>query len=96
MNREVVGGGGASIYPLTGDVLSTPGSPTVTVVGLQNIPVVQKFLTGGEYLEYNISSNSWLPTLRASIQVNGVTVSDDYEISVNTGSGVSVNGVPVG
>lgn len=89
MNREIYPGG---IYPLTGDVESQAGNQPVTVVGLQGIPVEQTFFDGGEYLEYNPNTHQWEPTLRASIQVNNITVSDDYLITVNVPKMVLVNG----
>jgi hypothetical protein len=92
MNREIVIPGGAGVYPLTGDVLSQAGNPTVQVVGLRGIPVADSFLNGGEVLEYNVNTHSWEPVLRAAIQVNGITVSDDYIITVNVQKSVLVNG----
>ena len=84
--------GGAGIYPLAGDVQSTAGNQTVTVVGIQNIPILQAFLNGGEVLGYNPNTRQWMPTLRAAIQVDNVTVSDDYIITVNVPKMVLVNG----
>ncbi len=92
MNREIVGGGGASIYPLIGDVTSTAGNATVTVTGIQGIPIASPFLDGGAALVYNANAHNWQPILRATIQVNGLTVSDDFEISVNVPRGILVNG----
>ncbi len=94
MNREVVIPGGAGVYPLTGDVLSTAGDQTVRVIGIQGIPVQRISPEPGSYLEYNQNAGRWEPILRASIQVNGITVSDDYDISVNAVH-VYVNGTPV-
>lgn len=92
MNREIVIPGGAGIYPLTGDVQSTAGNALVTVVGLRGVTIANEFLSGGEVLEYNINTNQWVPTLRAAIQVNNITVSDDYLITVNVPKMVEVNG----
>lgn len=89
MNREIWPGG---VYPLAGDVQSTAGNPTVTVVGLQSVPVSAISMDGGEILEYSIASHAWKPTLRASIQVDRVTVSDDYLITVNVAKPIFVNG----
>ena len=58
MNREIATGG-ASIYPLNGDVASAAGSNVVTVIGLQGIPVTHSFPVGGEILTYDLASNSW-------------------------------------
>lgn len=92
MNRELVVPGGAGVYPLTGDVESEAGSATVTVVGLQGRTVTDPFLQGGENLQYNGTSNEWVPTLRASILVNGVPASDDYTMTVNVSRPIKING----
>jgi len=91
MNREIVGLA-AGIYPLVGDVSSTAGSPRVTVVGLQTIPVQNAVPSPGAGLEYNANTNEWEPTLRATVQVNGLTVSDDGLVSVNVVKPILVNG----
>jgi len=92
MNREIVIPGGAGVYPLTGDVVSQAGNATVQVSGLRGVPITNTFLDGGEVLEYNVNTNNWEPTLRAAIQVNNVTVSDDYIITVNVPKMALVNG----
>ena len=94
MNREIVlSGGGAGIYPLTGDILSTAGSPTVRVTGIQGIPVLQSVVPSGAMLQYNQNNNRWEATLNAQIQVNGITVSGDPWVSVNAAKPITVNGV---
>lgn len=90
MNREIYPGG---LYPLAGDVVSTPGSPSIAVVGIQGIPIQTVNLNGGEVLEYNPNVTAWVPTLRAAIQVDGVTVSDDYTMAVNLTEFAQINGV---
>lgn len=95
MNREVVIPGGAGVYPLTGDVQSSAGSPTVRVTGIQGIPVEAVVPDPGAVLTYNASNADWEPIQRACIQVNGLSVSDDYDMSVNT-THVEVNGTPAG
>ena len=92
MNREIAVPGGAGVYPLTGDVASTAGNPQVRVTGLQGVPIAQPGFQGGEGLEYDINANNWVPTLRAAIQVNNLTVSDDPLISVNVANAILVNG----
>jgi hypothetical protein len=92
MNREIVLPGGAGVYPLIGDVASTAGNPTVVVVGLQKIPVQNVFPNNGANLEYNPNTNEWEPIVRASVQVNGLTVSDDPWMSVNKVKPITVNG----
>lgn len=92
LNREIAIPGGAGIYPLAGDVASTAGNPKVQVTGLQGVQIAQPGFQGGENLEYDINSNQWVPTLRAAIQVNNTTVSDDYIITVNVPKSILVNG----
>lgn len=89
MNREIYPGG---IYPLTGDVQSKAGQQTVTVIAIQGVPVQQTYLNGGEVLSYNPSTRQWEPRARAAIQVDNVTMSDDYTITVNVPRMVTVNG----
>lgn len=93
MNREIVIPGGAGVYPLTGDVQSTAGSPTVRVVGIQGIAVENIVPGPGAVLMFNQNNADWEPFERACIQVNGLSVSDDYDMSVNANH-VAVNGTP--
>lgn len=96
MNREIVGGGGASIYPLLGDVKSTPGSSTVTVVGIQGIPFQQTFPTGGEVPVYDAPSNSWLPTIPAppaptvTLETNGTLNSTQTLLNLAAGTNITL------
>lgn len=92
MNREIVLPGGAGVYPLTGDILSTAGNATVTVTGLQGIGIDPVNPSTGANLQYSSATQKWEPTLRAAIQVNGVTASDDGLISVNVAKQTLVNG----
>lgn len=89
-NREIYPGGA---YPLEGDVTSTPGSPNVTVTGLQNVPLSSAVLNGGETLTYSGNTNTWSPTLMYEILVNGTVVSFDPFMSVNVTKPIFVNGV---
>lgn len=92
MNREIFPGG---TYPLQGDVTSQAGQSTVTVSGIQNRPVISTAPTDQQRLVYIASAGQWQPTTDSnqSVQVNGVKVSDDYTITVNTPKQVLVNGV---
>lgn len=96
MNREIVGGGGASIYPLTGDVQSTPGSPLVTVTGIQGIPFQHTFPTGGEIPVYDASSNSWLPTVPTppaptlALETNGTPNSTQTLLNLAAGTNITL------
>jgi len=94
MNREIVlGGGGAGVYPLTGDVESSAGNPQVVVTGLHNVPIAAASPQPGAGLQYDSTTHSWTPIVRAAIQVNGQTASDDYLITVNVSNPILVNGV---
>ena len=90
MNREIVGIS-AGIYPLIGDVTSTAGSNRVVVTGLEGIPLAGTFPLGGAGLQYLANTNQWTPELVATIQVNGLTVSDDGLVSVNVYKPILVN-----
>lgn len=92
MNRECVVPGGAGIYPLQGDVKSSAGNNTVVVTGLNGVALGSQTLVGGQVHQYNPATNNWEPTLRATVQVNSITVSDDPYISVNVTKPVLVNG----
>ena len=90
MNRQIYP---QVLSPLMGDAVSTPGSNLVTVVGIQTTPVTTTTFVGGEVIEYNINTGFYTPTLRACIQVNNLTVSDDYDIAVNQITGCRINGL---
>lgn len=94
MNREIVGGGGAAIYPLIGDVQSTAGSSTVTVTGLQTVPIAQVPLDGGEVLVYNDSSNNWVPTIPAAggpvLETDGVANSTQTLLNLQAGTNITL------
>jgi hypothetical protein len=92
MNREIVMPSGAGIYPLIGDIASQAGDTLVTVTGIQSIPVTSMLPPPGADLQYNGNTHNWTPTLRAAIQVNTVTASDDGLISVNVPKQTLVNG----
>lgn len=94
MNREIVGAS-ANIYPLTGDVQSSPGSPTVTVVGLQTVPLVFSGLDDGDFLVYDGTVNNWVnrpvvipPTIE--LQTNGVDNSSQTLLNITGTGGVVV------
>lgn len=93
MNREIVGGAGAAVYPLTGDVTSTAGNPLVTVTGLQHIPILNASLASGAVLEFNANNNQWQGILRANVLVDGLVVSTDNIIAVNADRPITVDGV---
>lgn len=94
MNREIVGGGGAAIYPLIGDILSTAGSSTVTVTGLQTVPIAQVPLDGGEVLVYNETSNNWVPTIPAAggptLETDGVANSTQTLLNLQAGANITL------
>lgn len=51
-------------YPGYGDIQTTPGSPSTTVVGLQTVPISTTAPTNGQVLE--LVSNVWTPTTLSS------------------------------
>lgn len=50
-----------SVYPIDGDVASTPGSPLVTVEGIQNTPVLAQAPQDGQILIYDAPINAYVP-----------------------------------
>jgi len=53
-----------SVYPIAGDVQSVVGNQTVTVTGLQGVPVDTTAPASGQVLEFN--GTIWTPTTPAS------------------------------
>jgi|SRR5271165_2252909 len=99
MNRETYP---SSQSPLKGDVSGAAGATTVTVTGLQRTPISVNVPSNGNVLTFVSSTKMWTPSGNSfnneSIQVNGVAVSDDYDVGVNLVLGISsspmfVNGV---
>lgn len=89
----------ASQSPLAGDISGAAGQTLVTVVGIQTVPVDPTLPTDQQKLVYEASTGMWTPATDAneSIQVNGIPISDDYDIGVNlilgtTNSPVLING----
>ncbi len=101
-NREATIGSG-TLGILQGDVITTPGSPNVTVTGIQGIAVVSPALdypSSGSILTLDQMGSvtggpEWVPTTLKGILVNGILVSTDDEIRVNVPAVVFVNGTPV-
>jgi hypothetical protein len=93
MNREIVGGGGAVVYPLTGDVTSTAGNPSVTVTGIQNIPVIASFPTDKEVLTYDGSSNTMslqTPAPQVEFETNGTPNSTQTLLNLVAGANITL------
>lgn len=91
----------ASQSPLTGDISGAAGATRVTVTGLQTIPVKSGTPTDQQVLTYISADGMWEASssgrANRSIEVNGIVMSDDYDIGVNlvlgtTNSPVLVNG----
>ena len=87
--------------PLRGDVSGAAGATTVTVTGLQTIPVKSGTPSDQQVLTYIAADGQWEASSNSSanrsIEVNGIVLSDDYDIGVNlvlgtTNSPVLVNG----
>jgi hypothetical protein len=96
MNREIVGGGGATIYPLVGDVTSTAGNTTVSVTGIQGIPVPPQFPTGGEVLTYDGPTNTLLleqPVQQIELETNGTDNSVQNLLNLAAGTNVTLTEV---
>jgi hypothetical protein len=97
MNREIVIPGGAGVYPLTGDVQSTAGSPQVKVTGIQGIKVQGGVPPLGSVLTFNQNNAEWEALNNSIFLLNLLPLSDDYQITVNFASivqfKISVNGV---
>lgn len=93
MNREIVGGGGASIYPLQGDIKSTPGSSLVSVTGIQGIPVQQTFPTDKEVLTYDGASNTLIleaPVSQIELETNGTPNSTQTLLNIVAGTNMTI------
>lgn len=96
MNREITGGGGASVYPLTGDVTSTPGQGPVAVTGIQGIPVITSFPSGGEVLTYDGPSNTLslvTPAQQVELETNGTPNSVQNLLNLVAGANVTLTEV---
>jgi hypothetical protein len=93
MNRETYP---AAQSPLQGDISGPAGNTTVTVVGLQDIPIEAGTPLDGANWAYSFLTNEWIPKIPANIAfilngtpnsggqlVGGEFMSDDYEVTVN-------------
>lgn len=94
----------ASQSPLQGDVSGPAGASTVTVVGIQTVPVSPATPTDQDLMRYNNTDGKWEPTAEgnASITIGtfalaggvvvekGLPISDDREFSVNN---VAIDGL---
>jgi hypothetical protein len=95
------------VYPLDGDVESLTGGDTLTVVGIQRVPVVPTAPTDQQSIVFqaSVGTGEYVPTFspfNRSLQVNGVGVSDDYWLFINfvdteiqVNSSHSPNGFPI-
>jgi hypothetical protein len=84
----------AQLFPLRGDLSAEAGAVSVTVTGIQATPVVATAPSDGQVLI--AESGVWtLQTLDSSILINGIPVSDDYDIGVNLTLGISSSPVLV-
>jgi hypothetical protein len=98
----------SQLFPLRGDTSAEAGDTSVTVTGLQKIPVSATAPTNNQVLTYVAADNAWEPQNPSAgvtflVEVNGVGVSTDYvnfvdaDLTVNSGTvlGFKVNGVAV-
>lgn len=85
----------AALSPLQGDVSAGAGARVVTVTGLQTIPISATAPLDQQLLRYDLLTNQWLPSLdtNSAIYVDGVPVSDDYDVFVDAGPPFTVDGV---
>jgi len=95
-NRQVFP---SSLFPTLGDVSGAAGSTSLTVVGIQKIPVSSTApSTANPQTLAAIGGTLYTPTyMDTAIQINGAPISDDYDIGVNltlgtTKTPVLVNG----
>lgn len=81
----------SSLFPLRGDVSAEAGATAVRVIALVGIPIAGDITTilDQQTLVFNAATGQFEfeSPANSSIQVNGVTLSDDYEFYV---SGVSL------
>jgi len=78
-NRQVFP---SSLFPLRGDVSAEAGATSVTVVGIQNIPVISGTPAGPYILAY--VNGAWTPILlNGCVMCEGVPVSGDYAFFSN-------------
>jgi hypothetical protein len=94
----------AAQSPLQGDISGPAGASTVTVVGLQTVPVSDATPTPEDALRFHSATGEWEPTADGNVSVTlgtyetaggvvtgkGVNISDDYAFSVN---GVAIDGL---
>ena len=89
-----------SIYPATGDLLSTTGGSGLVVDGIQQVPVSNTLPADQQVLVFMANNGQYIPNyspFNRSVQINGVAVSDDYDIAINLSVGpaftpVEING----
>lgn len=73
----------SSLFPLRGDISAEAGQTTVTVEGIQTQPVDPAVPDTGDTFIYE-ADGVWHPgKTNASVLVNGIPVSDDYDFLVN-------------
>lgn len=92
MNREIATGG-ASVYPLTGDVTSNAGSAPVTVTGIQSIPVAASFPADQDVLTYDLASNNFVlqpPNQQVELETNGVVNSTQSLLNLQGSASVTI------
>jgi len=94
----------AAQSPLQGDISGPAGASTVTVIGLQQVPVAATTPTDKDALRFNATDDQWEPTAdgNASVTIGtfaqaggatiskGLNISDDYAFSVN---GIAIDGL---
>ena len=74
----------ASLFPLRGDVSAEAGDIVVRVQGIQGIPITAAPPTNGQGLAYSAVNNDLEWGIGGTVQTNGVGVSSDFLILINT------------
>lgn len=87
----------ASQSPLQGDLSGQAGQTNVTVVGLQSNPMAATPPTDQQRLVFHSASGDWEPTTpgNESIEIEGVPVSDDYDIGIELSLGTTLSPVKI-
>lgn len=92
----------SALFPLRGDLNAEAGATSVIVTGIQKIPVSSSTPSDQNVLTFEASTGQWTPSgfgdANESIRVEGVVMSDDYDLGIElslgtTNSPVLVEGV---
>lgn len=80
----------SSLFPLRGDISAEAGDVAVVVEGIQTQPVDPAVPDTGDELIYG-ADGIWHPgKLNASVLINDIPISDDYDFLVNQ---IAIDGI---